>query len=98
MKTTRSKIIAQLFFALLLVAAQGQLLVHQTDIEAHSEHSSCEYCVQFAHLGNGVSGEVGTVTLSPNSALDLSFLYLSASTGVNYALPQSRAPPSSSLI
>lgn len=98
MSFSRSRMIAQLFFALLLVVAQGHLLIHQTDLDAHAEPSSCEICIHLGHLGQADSA--GSLSVANFPAVD-DYLVLPGLVNAFasfYALPQSRAPPSSSLI
>jgi len=97
-KQSRSKIIAQLFFALLLLIAQGQLLIHQTDLDAHADQSACEVCIHMSYLGHAVSGEATTVPVV--SVLDDYFVLQNSTTHIRsfYTLSQPRAPPLSSLI
>ena len=65
-------------FALLLLAVQGQLLAHQTDIEAHSESTACEFCMHFTQLDDGAIPALSTafpaqnsVSLTPRPAVDV---------------------------
>ncbi len=97
MKLKRSSIVAQLFFALLLVVAQGQLLAHQTDLEAHLDHATCEDLIHFCSVGSGVLAETGFSIPSSDSIKYAIPNYSSPAIAFYYALPQPRAPPVSSL-
>ncbi len=97
MKQKRSRIVAHLFFALLLVVAQGQLLVHQTDLEAHLDHTTCEDPIHFSSVGSGVLAGAG-FSIPPSDSNKYSIPnYSNPAIAFYYALPQPRAPPVSSL-
>ena len=97
MKFKRSSIVAQLFFALLLVVAQGQLLAHQTELEAHLDHSICDDPIHFSSVGSGLLSEDGFVA-PPIDSIKYSIpAYSRPAIASYYALQQPRAPPVSSL-
>ena len=98
MKPAHFKMARQLFLALLLVVAQGQLLIHQVDLDAHSGEASCEACIHIGHLGSAVVNEVTTVDWSLALATYSSSLYRASDFTLAYARPQPRAPPVSSLL
>ncbi len=97
LKLRRSSIIVHLFFALLLVVAQGQLLVHQTDLEAHLDHTACEDLIHFSSVGSGILAEAGFSIPSSDSIKYSIPNYSNPAIAFYFALPQPRAPPVSSL-
>jgi len=92
----RSNTIVPLFVALLLVVAQGQLLIHQTDFEGHSDQPTCEVCIHTSHLGHAAFGNAMAVESFRNTDGYLAFNYRAEDIAFYYALPQPRAPPTSS--
>ncbi len=97
MKLKRSSIVAHLFFALLLVVAQGQLLAHQTDLEAHLDHPVCDDPIHISSVGSGFLAEDGFTVPSSDSIKYSIPDYSNPVIAFYYALQQPRAPPVSSL-
>jgi len=97
MKLSRFNTIVQLFFALILVVAQGELLIHQVDLEEHADQSVCEVCIHTSHIGSGVAGEINAATFPVEVAAYSTVNHAPVEISFYYVLAQPRAPPFSSL-
>ena len=98
MNPSHKQIIAHFFIALFLVVAQGALLVHQVDLEAHADNSVCEVCI---HHGSSDSAAPANTISFPSLFSTDKYLIIPAYTAVvakHHRQPPPRAPPHFAII
>jgi len=85
------------FLLTAFLVAQGALLSHHTEIEAHAPGEECELCLHTSNLKNPFGNDGHTIFHVSISDTDHHSLYLSTFVKPYRATTRARAPPVNSL-
>ena len=93
MFTTHNKSYLSLLLAVILMAVQGLVLIHETDFEAHATGEVCDYCLHAKLLGHALAADVADVVSPLFHSTYLQPPIQNAIIATDHSPFQARGPP-----